>query len=65
MIGATGSGKSTLIDAMINYITDVSWDDDYRFSIIDLTDDERDKQGKQVRNYKLVLFEKGNLKKNF
>ena len=44
LVGATGSGKSTLIDGIINYITDVSWDDDFRFSLVDLTDDEKNKK---------------------
>jgi ABC-type lipoprotein export system ATPase subunit len=48
LVGATGSGKSTLIDGIINYITDVSWDDDFRFSLVDLTDDEKKKHTNQV-----------------
>jgi ABC-type lipoprotein export system ATPase subunit len=52
LVGATGSGKSTLIDGIINYITDVSWDDDFRFSLVDLTEDEKKKQTNQVK-YKL------------
>ena len=48
VIGATGSGKSTLIDGMINYMLDVSWDDNARFKVIDLTDEEREKQLDQV-----------------
>jgi predicted ATPase len=48
LVGATGSGKSTLIDGIINYITDVSWDDDFRFSLVDLTDDEKKKHINQV-----------------
>ncbi|KAJ8314671.1 hypothetical protein KUTeg_006821 [Tegillarca granosa] len=43
MIGATGAGKSTLIDGMINYILDVSWEDDFRFTTIDLMEDEKNK----------------------
>ena len=48
VIGATGSGKSTLIDGMINYMLDVSWDDNARFKVIDLTDEEREKELDQV-----------------
>ena len=54
LVGATGSGKSTLIDGIINYITDVSWDDDFRFSLVDLTEDEKKKHTNQVI-YKLFI----------
>lgn len=48
VIGATGSGKTTLVDGMINYITDVSWEDDFRFSLIDLTEDEKKRKASEV-----------------
>ena len=48
MIGATGSGKSTLIDGMVNHLVGVKWEDDFRFKIIDLTADEEEKIGRQV-----------------
>ncbi|XP_029443845.1 uncharacterized protein LOC115083907 [Rhinatrema bivittatum] len=34
MIGATGTGKTTLINGMINYILGVEWKDDFRFKAI-------------------------------
>ncbi|XP_073347144.1 uncharacterized protein [Pagrus major] len=35
LLGATGSGKSTLINAMINYIVGVEWKDNFRFKLVD------------------------------
>ncbi|KAG7256697.1 hypothetical protein CRUP_014683 [Coryphaenoides rupestris] len=34
-LGATGSGKSTLINGMINYILGIDWKDSFRFKLID------------------------------
>lgn len=47
LLGATGSGKSTLIDAMFNYIAGVSSMDDYRFKLVHLTEEEKAKLGRQ------------------
>ncbi|XP_056451829.1 uncharacterized protein LOC130386958 isoform X2 [Gadus chalcogrammus] len=35
VLGATGAGKSTLVNGMINYILGVTWDDTFRFKLVD------------------------------
>ena len=38
LMGATGSGKSSLINGMANYILGVEWSDNFRFRIVNETD---------------------------
>ena len=49
LVGATGSGKSTLVDGMVNYIYGVNWDNEFRFHIVELEEKETGKQKSKVR----------------
>lgn len=47
LVGATGSGKSTLVDGIVNYVMGVDFDDSFRFTLIQL-EKEEDKRYNQV-----------------
>ncbi|XP_005953361.2 uncharacterized protein LOC102304485 [Haplochromis burtoni] len=55
LLGATGSGKSTLIDGMINYIVGVEWEDSFRFKFIneDQSTSQAHSQTSEVTVYKI------------
>lgn len=48
LVGETGTGKSTFVDGLVNYVLGVKWDDPFRFTAIDLEQEEKDKQRNQA-----------------
>jgi predicted AAA+ superfamily ATPase len=56
LVGATGTGKSTLVDGMVNYVLGTKWDDPFRFTVFDLEQEERDRQNNQVSFYNAYLL---------
>ncbi|XP_035987108.1 immune-associated nucleotide-binding protein 13-like [Fundulus heteroclitus] len=55
LLGATGSGKSTLINGMINYMVGVEWSDSFRFQLIneDSSRSQAHSQTSEVNVYKI------------
>ncbi|XP_073348081.1 uncharacterized protein [Pagrus major] len=55
VLGATGSGKSTLIDGMINCILGVEWEDPHRFKLVDEdpSKSQAESQTSEVTVYKI------------
>uniref|UniRef100_A0A8C4DYF0 Septin-type G domain-containing protein n=1 Tax=Dicentrarchus labrax TaxID=13489 RepID=A0A8C4DYF0_DICLA len=55
VLGATGAGKSTLINGMINYILDVEWKDSFRFKLVneDQSKSQAESQTTEVTVYKI------------
>lgn len=42
LVGATGSGKSTLVDGIVNYVMGVSFDDPFKFTLVQLEEEEKE-----------------------
>ncbi|KAL3055780.1 hypothetical protein OYC64_018466 [Pagothenia borchgrevinki] len=55
VLGATGAGKTTLINGMINYILGVEWEDPYRFMLVDedQSKSQAESQTSEVTVYKI------------
>lgn len=56
LVGATGSGKSTLINGLANYLFEVNWEDDFRFTLVNLEQEEEKRQADQVIIFYLLLW---------
>ncbi|XP_063404458.1 uncharacterized protein LOC134687928 [Mytilus trossulus] len=50
IVGATGSGKSTLINGIANYIVGVTWEDPFRFTLINLETCEKERESDQAHS---------------
>lgn len=59
IVGATGSGKSTLINAMANYVMGVTWEDPFRFTLVNVETSEESRAGNQVIFLKKMDIIKG------
>ena len=58
LMGATGSGKTTLINAMVNYIFGVEWEDPFRFMLINEEGDStRPKSQMHSQTGKVTAYE--------
>lgn len=59
VVGATGAGKSTLINGMVNYMFGVEWKDDFRFKLITENDKltQADSQTNNITAYTFHAME--------
>lgn len=55
VVGATGAGKSTLINGIANYVLGVCWEDDFRFKVI-ADEGYRDKSKSQTKCITVYTF---------
>ena len=49
VVGATGAGKTTLINGIVNFLLGVTWEDDFRFKLI--TDETSKSQAESQTSY--------------
>lgn len=56
LVGATGSGKSTLVDGIINFILGVNFEDPFRFTMVTLEEEEYKTNTDQVSNNNLYVI---------
>jgi ABC-type dipeptide/oligopeptide/nickel transport system ATPase component len=59
LVGATGSGKSTLINGIANYVLGVRWEDDFRFKLIteEASTDQTKSVTKTITSYSFPRFD--------
>ena len=54
LVGATGAGKSALINGIANHITGVKWNDDFRLILIPEGDSQTNSQTKKITAYRFL-----------
>ena len=55
VVGATGAGKTTLINGMVNYILGVEWKDDFRYKLV-IEDDKVSQANSQTKDITAYTF---------
>ena len=55
VVGATGAGKTTLINGMVNYILGVQWKDDFRYKLI-IEDEQVSQANSQTKHITAYTF---------
>ncbi|XP_022787635.1 verrucotoxin subunit beta-like [Stylophora pistillata] len=66
VMGATGAGKSTLINGMINFIMGVQWKDDFRFKLItEKVTSQHESVTKEITAYTIHPLEGSNIPYTF
>ena len=59
VLGATGAGKTTMINSIANYILGVQWEDDFRFKLLmEAEDDKKSQAHSQTRWITAYTFHK-------
>lgn len=56
LVGATGSGKSTLVDGIVNYVLGVQFNDPVRFTLVQLEKEETNKKSQVICSMVLPII---------